>query len=198
MIIESARRWNGGKLPPPVAPNASFQLRKITTIARYAFTVDDRMINYSEIASLARILYFGWHALEGHDVRHLFNAMGRRAGIPPEVRQRLLNHSDVSTESLYGPATPKEKNRRQMQLNRQTSDSMAKLLHDSAGGMSADMVTALRELQRAEMNVRYYEDGGWPDEAEQVRREVHEWAEKLARATAEHNGASKVIHAAAI
>jgi hypothetical protein len=198
MVVENAKRWNGGKLLPPVATNSTFQKRGINTFARYAFTVEDRMINYSEIASLARILYFGWHGLEGHDVRHVFNAMGRRAGIPPEVRQRLLNHADPSTETLYGPATPTEINRRQIQLNRQTSDNMAKLLEESADGMSPEMALSLRELRRAEMNVRYYEEGGWLEEAERLRCEVEEWAERLARATADHSRASEVIRAEAI
>ncbi|WP_394654051.1 hypothetical protein [uncultured Sphingomonas sp.] len=196
LIIESANRWHSGKLAPPVAPNFHFQQRGIKTVANYAFTLEERMINYSEIATLARVLYFGWHGLKGHDVRHLFNAMGRRAGISREIRQRILNHATPGSTDLYGPATPTEVNKRQMQLNRQTSDSMAKLLEESAEGMSADMRLALRELRRAEMNVRYYEEGGWMEEAEQIRCDVEHWADRLARATAEHNRAAEVIDAA--
>lgn len=198
MIVESADRWHGGKLAPPVAPNFHFQARDIKTVARYAFTLAERMISYSEAATLARVLYFGWHGLKGHDVRHLFNAMGRREGIPAEVRQRILNHTNPGTTELYGPATPNEVSRRQIQLNRATSDNMAKLLEDSADGMSPAMALALRELRRAELNVRYYEEGGWLEEAERVRQEVEGWAEKLARATAEHTRASEVIRADAI
>jgi hypothetical protein len=198
MIVEGAMRWHGGKLAPPVAPNSQFLKREITTVARYAFTIGFRMINYAEIATLTRILYLGWHSVEGHDVRHIFNAMGRRAGIPPEIRQRLLNHADVETEAMYGPATPSEVNRRQIQLNRQTSDNMAALLKESADGMSAEMMVALRELQRAEMNVRFYEKEGCLQEAEQIRAEVEVWADRLARATADHVGASQVIDAGAI
>ena len=198
MIIESADRWHGGSLAPPVAPNFHFQEREIKTVAHYAFTLAERMINYGEIATICRVLYFGWHGLKGHDVRHLFNAMGRRAGISREIRQRILNHSTPGTTDLYGPATPNEVNMRRIQLSRQTSDNMAKLLTESAEGMSAEMRLALRELQRAEMNVRYYEEGGWIEEAEQVRREVEEWADKLARATADHNRASEVLRADAI
>lgn len=198
MIIEGAQRWHGGKLAPPVPPNAHFQMRDIKTVARYAYTLEERMLNYSELASLARVLYFGWFGLEGHDVRHVFNAMGRRAGIPPEVRQRLLNHADPSTEALYGPATPTEVSMRQIQLNKQTSDRMAKLLEDSTDGMSPEMAIALRELRRAEMNVRFYEQEGWSEEAKAVREEVKDWAERFARAMADHTRASEVIHVAAI
>lgn len=198
LIIESAVRWHGGKLAPPVAPNHHFQAREIKTVARYAFTVAERMINYSEAAALARILYFGWHGVKGHDVRHLFNAMGRRAGIPSDVRQRIMNHADPGSTELYGPATPSEVNRRQIQLNRQTSDNMAQLLESAAEGMSEDMVLALRELRRAELNVRYYEEGGWLDEAERVRRDVEIWADKLARATADHTRGGQVVNTDAI
>ena len=198
MIVESARRWYGGKLPPPVAPNYHFQERKITTVKPYAFTTADGMIGYSQMAVLTRVLYFGWHGLKGHDVRHLFNAMGRRAGIPHEVRQRILNHSTPGSTDLYGLATPNEISRRQIQLNRQTSDNMAKLLENSAEGMSPEMRVALRELRRAELNVRYYQEGGWHEEAEQVVVEVRNWAEKLARATADYNGGSEVVRAGSI
>jgi hypothetical protein len=195
MIIETAKRWHGGKLAPPVAPNYHFQEREIKTVKRYAFSLAEEMIGYSQVATLARVLYLGWHGLKGHDVRHLFNAMGRRAGIPHAVRQRLLNHTAPGSTDLYGPATPDEVSRQQIKLKKHTSERMAALLETSADGMSQDMRVALRELQRAELTQRFYREGGWKDEADNLEREVREWADKLARATAAHTRGDEVIRA---
>lgn len=199
LVIEIAVRWHGGKLPPAVEGNHHLKKqKKVKGPDFFAFTIDDRMINASELATLHRVLYLGWHGLQGHDVRHIFNAMGRRAGISREVRQRLLYHADPLTTDAYGPATPGEVSRQQRNLQRHVSERASTYLESLAPGSSEEMREADRELRLAETIHRFYESEGIAEKAEEARTKARHWAEQLARATAEHTRGAEVVDVAAI
>ena len=198
LVVENAARWHSGKLPPAVTPNHHLKQMIGKAKQHFVFTVDDRMLNFSELGTLLRVLYLGWHGLQGHDVRHVFNGMARRDGISREVRQRLLDHSSPRTNDGYGPATATELNRQRIVLSQHTAEKAASLLRSLDGGTSEKMREADRELRKAELVRSFYAKEGEPDLEGAARAEVTHWANELARATAEHTGAVRIIESNAI
>ncbi|MES3106910.1 hypothetical protein [Sphingomonas aurantiaca] len=194
LVVEVANAWHKGKMAPPVHPTGAMKNRGIP-VARYAFTKEAGMLSETDLGTLQRILYLGWHELANHDIRHLFTSMARRGGVPKKVRQELLHHEDPATGDIYGVATPSQVSQQQIRLQQQRSAGMTELLTSAKADATPRTRLASRELARAEMNLNFYRERECFREATEMESEVKRWADELARAIAAQTGGAEVINA---
>jgi hypothetical protein len=181
LFEEVSDRWHNGGALPVIRPNLHLHERKIEA-ARYLFICDQRMINFSEIGILTRLLLYDWHQLRGHDVRHLFSSMARRGGVSREIRQMLLNHESPVTSDGYGPETATEIERQKMMLAGQREDRMAKIRRASEEPTSPEIVELDRSLRLAIKIEAFHRAEQQYGAAEEAMAEVTRLSEALSLA----------------